>query len=87
MSALKPGSLFFGFFLFLDRHVLQFTGLKNVATLLAFDVFGLFVAGDDLHPWMLALFGTDFLLGRLRRLAKRHKLVDCSTLGGTGVLS
>ncbi len=26
---------------------------------------------------MLALFGTDFLLGRLRRLAERHKLVDC----------
>ncbi|MGD0467067.1 MAG: hypothetical protein ABSA54_01705 [Terriglobales bacterium] len=72
----ERGSLFVWFLFFLDRHVLQFTGLENVPTFLAFHIFGFFVAGDDLYPRMLALFGTDFLLGGLRRLAKRHKLVD-----------
>ena len=76
----RHSSLFVGCFLFLDRHVLQFTGLENVSAFLAFHIFGVFVAGDDLHPRMLALFGTDFLLGRWRGLAKRHKRVDCLTL-------
>jgi len=76
----ERGSLFVWFFLFLDRHVLQFAGLENVPTFLAFHIFGFLIAGDDLHPRMLALFGTDFLLCGLRRLAKRHKLVDYSTL-------
>jgi hypothetical protein len=81
-TALKRASLFFWFFLFLDGHVFQFTGLENVSTFLTFNIFGFFVAGDDLHSWMLAQFGADFFGRRLRRLARRHKLVDCSTLGG-----
>ena len=72
--------LFVRFFLFLNRHVLQFTGLENVSTFLAFHIFGFFVAGDDLYPWMLALFGADFLGGGLRRLAKLHKLIEYSTV-------
>ena len=79
-SAFERGLLRVWFFLFLDRHVLQFTGLENVPTFLAFHIFGFFVAGDDLHPRMLALFGTDFFLWGMRRLAMRHKLVDYSTL-------
>ena len=74
------GSRFVGFSSFLlDRHVLQFTGLENIPAFLAFHIFGFFVAGDNLHPGVFALFGTDFLLGGLRRLAYRHKLVDCSS--------
>jgi hypothetical protein len=76
----QRGSGFVGFFLLLDRHVLQFTGLENVAAFLAFHIFGFFVTGDNLYPGVFALFGTDFLLGGLRRLANRHKLVDCSTI-------
>jgi len=76
----ERSSLFFWFFLFLDRHVLQFTGLENVSTFLTFHIFRFFVAGDDLHPRMLAQFGADFSGRGLRRLARRHKLVDCSNL-------
>src|SRR6266849_7690960 len=67
-------SLFLGLFLFLDRHVLQFAGLENVPTFLAFHIFGFFVAGDDLHPWMLALLAANFVWGGLRRLARHHNL-------------
>ena len=70
----RSPSLFFGLFLFFDRHVFQFAGFENVPAFLAFHIFGFFVAGDDLYLGMLALLGTDFLLRRLRRLAKRHKL-------------
>jgi len=75
-------SLLFWFFLFLDGHVFQFTGLENVSTFLTFHIFGFFVAGDDLHSWMLAQFGADFFGRGLRRLAKRHKLVDYQSLRG-----
>ena len=56
------GLLFVGLFLFLDGHVLQFTGLENVPTFLAFHIFRFFIAGDDLHLRMLALLAADFLL-------------------------
>ena len=53
--ARKLGSGFVGGRLFfLDRHVLQFAGLEDVAAFAALQVFGLFVAGDDLHLRMLA---------------------------------
>jgi hypothetical protein len=61
-------------FLFFDRHILQFAGFENLSALLAFHVFGFLVAGDDLYLRVLALLGTDLLLGGLRRLARRHKL-------------
>ena len=80
--ARERSSLFFWFFLFLDCHVFQFTGLENVSTFLTFHIFGFFVAGDDLHSWVLAQFGADFFGRGLRRLARRHKLVDYSNLGG-----
>ncbi len=67
------GLLFVGLFLFLDRHVLQFTGLENIPTLLTFHIFGFVVARDDLHSRVLALFRADFLWGGSRRLARRHK--------------
>jgi hypothetical protein len=57
----ERGLLFFRLFLFLDCHVLQFTGLENVSTFLTFHIFGFFVAGDYLYPRMLAQFGADFL--------------------------
>ncbi len=63
LKVFKRVSLFLWFFLFLDHHVLQFTGLENVPTFLAFHIFGFFVAGDDLHPWMLALLLANFLWG------------------------
>ena len=75
---LKHLSLFLRLFLFLDRHVLQLAGFEDVPTFLAFHIFGFFVAGDDLHLGVLALLGTDFLSRGLGRLAKRHKLADCS---------
>jgi len=56
------GLLFFWLFLFFNRHVLQFARLENFSTFLAFHIFGLLVAGDDLNLRMLAQFGTDFLL-------------------------
>jgi hypothetical protein len=75
-------SLFLRFFLLFDCHVLQFTGFENIPTFLAFHVFGFLVAGNDLHPGMFALFWTDFLLGGMRRLAKRHKLPTVQLLRG-----
>jgi len=60
LSTATP-SFFFGFFLFFDRHILQFAGLEDVATFLAFDIFRVFVARDDLHSWVLALLGADFI--------------------------
>jgi len=78
VRVLERGLRFVGLFLFLNRHVLQFAGLENVPTFLTFHIFGFFIAGDDLHPGMLALFRSDLLLRGLRRLAKRHRLVDCS---------
>ena len=71
-TALKRSSLFCWFFLFLDGHVFQFTGLENVSTFLTFHIFGFLVAGDDLDPGMLTLFPADFWRG-LRRLACRHR--------------
>jgi hypothetical protein len=56
----SPALLFFWLFLFLDCHVLQFTGLEHVSTFLTFHIFGFFVAGDYLYPRMLARFGADF---------------------------
>src|SRR6266853_5563914 len=71
---------FFCFFLFLNRHILQFTGLEDLSALLAFHVFGFFIARDNLNLRMLAVFGDDFLLRRLGRLARRHKLEGSSYL-------
>src|SRR5882762_6709514 len=79
-SAFERISLFFLLFLFLDGHVFQFTGLEHVSTFLTFHIFGFFVARDDLYSRMLAQFGADFFGRGLRRLARRHKLVDYSKL-------
>jgi hypothetical protein len=57
-----------------DLHVLEFTGLEDLAALPALNIFGLFVARYDLHLRMLAWFGTHFFLGWLRGMARRHKL-------------
>jgi hypothetical protein len=57
----------------LDLHVLEFTGLKDLPALLALDIFGVLIARHDLDLRMLALFGTDFLLGWLGGMARRHK--------------
>jgi hypothetical protein len=73
-------SLFFRRFLFLDCHVFQFARFENIAAFLAFDIFGFFIARDDPHPRMLALFWSHFLLGQRRRLARRHKRAECSSL-------
>jgi hypothetical protein len=62
LSVLERGSLFVWLFLLLDRHILQFTGLENVPTFLAFHIFEFFVAGDDLDLRMLALLAADFPL-------------------------
>src|SRR3982074_348576 len=85
--ARERGSLFLWFFLFLDGHVFQFTGLEHVSTFLTFHIFGFFVARDDLHSWMLAQFGADFFGRGLRRLGRRHRLVDCSNSWGSARFS
>jgi hypothetical protein len=72
-------SLFVRIFLLFDRHVLQFAGLENISTFLAFHIFGVFVPGDDLHARMLARLGRNLLLRGLRRLAKRHNMPNCSS--------
>ena len=71
---------FFRLFPFFDRHIFELARFEDVSALLAFDVFGIFIAGDDLNPRMFALFGTGSFLGGLRRLARRHKLADYSSL-------
>jgi hypothetical protein len=73
MKAAPCPLFFFDAFPFFDRHVLELAGLEDVAAFLAFHVFGIFVAGNDLHPGMLALLPADLPRG-LRRLARRHKL-------------
>ena len=40
----------------LDGHVFEFAGFKDVPTLHAFDVFGVFVSRNDLHARVLARF-------------------------------
>jgi hypothetical protein len=57
-------SVFFEFFLFFDRHVLEFAGLEYISTFLTFDILGLFVAGDDSYSRVLALLGIEFTLWR-----------------------
>ena len=44
-----------------DRHIFEFAGFEDFAALLAFDIFGVFVARYNLHPGVLALVGADFL--------------------------
>lgn len=59
LSAFERGSLFVRCYLLLDRHVFQFAGLENLAAFPAFQVFGFFVAGNDLHLRMPALLAAD----------------------------
>ena len=71
---LNPRSLFRRFLLFLNRHILQFTGLEYLSTFLAFHIFGFFIARDNLHSRVLTGFRDSFFLRGLGRLARRHKL-------------
>jgi hypothetical protein len=53
----RPYSFLFFFFLFgrfLNRHVVEFFGIENVATFQAFNIFGVFVSGNDSNLWVFA---------------------------------
>jgi hypothetical protein len=61
---------------FFDGHVFELARFEHIPALLTFDILGVFVARDNLHPGMLALIGIHFLGGRGRRLTRRHKRAD-----------
>ena len=64
------GSGFVGLRVLFDRHVLEFTGLKDIAAFQTLDVLGVLVAADDLHARVLTLIHVPSLLvGVGRRLA------------------
>ena len=48
---------------FLDVHVLEFAGFKDLTAFEAFDKLRLLVAGDDLHTGMLAFVHCTSLFG------------------------
>jgi hypothetical protein len=48
-----------------DDHVLKLTGFEDVAALQAFDEFGVFLAGDNLHTRVLTLIHGASLLGSI----------------------
>ncbi|MGO9721907.1 MAG: hypothetical protein ACLPOA_15320 [Methylocella sp.] len=64
--------LFFLVLPLLDRHILELARLEYLATFLAFNVFGIFISGDNLYLRMLAEFTADFLFSGLRGLDRHH---------------
>jgi hypothetical protein len=68
----RPASVFVLALELFDSHILELARLEDFAALLALDIFGVFVARDDLHSWVLALVRADFL--RRSRLDTCHKL-------------
>jgi hypothetical protein len=56
-----------------DDHVLELTGFEDFTAFLAFDEFGVFFAGHDLHARVLALRRVAFLLGDWGRRGWSHK--------------
>src|ERR1700757_2150597 len=58
---------FFGLRALFDGHVLEFTGLKDVAAFDTLDVLGVLIAADNLHARVLTLIHDPSLLGGLRR--------------------
>ena len=61
------GSGFFGLRSLFDGHILEFTGLKDVAAFETLDVLGVLIAADNLHARVLTLIHDPSLLGELRR--------------------
>ncbi|MDT8069802.1 MAG: hypothetical protein ROO76_16695 [Terriglobia bacterium] len=53
---------------FLDRHVLEFTGFKDLAAIEAFDEFGVFVARHNLDAWVPTLLIHGFARGSVGQL-------------------
>ena len=53
----------FRFDVFFNGHVFELTGLKNIATFLAFDELSVFIASDDTHARMPAQFLHRYLFG------------------------
>jgi hypothetical protein len=66
---------FFLFGRFLNGHVVEFFGIEDVATFQAFNIFGVFVAGNNSNPWVFAGGNHRFDLARFDALA-----ADCSGL-------
>jgi len=50
-----------------DRHVLEFTGLKDIAAFQTLDVLGVLIAADNLHARVLTLIHVPSLLGGVRQ--------------------
>ena len=63
-AKLLANSGFFWLNVLFDGHVFEFTGLKNIATFLAFDEFSVFFARHNAHARMPADFLHRYLLGR-----------------------
>lgn len=49
------GLLVFFVYFFFDGHVLEFTGLENLATVETLDEFGIFITRNYLDAWVLTL--------------------------------
>jgi hypothetical protein len=60
-----PGTLHLLRIAFLDIHVFELAGFEDLATLEAFDKFGVFIARNDLDAWMAARLWNGLIL-RLR---------------------
>ena len=78
--------LFFQIFPLLDRHIFELARFEHLTAFLAFNVFGIFIAGNDLYLRMLAEFTGDFLLSWLRGLHRHHMHSEvASVLRGVGL--
>jgi hypothetical protein len=48
------GFCIFGFGGFFDLHVVKLFGVKDIATFQAFDIFRVFLPGDNTYAWVFA---------------------------------
>lgn len=53
-ARLRGGAVDLELFLFLNGHILVFSGIEDLATVLTFDELGIFLAGNDLDDGMFA---------------------------------
>ena len=74
-SSLLVRRLFFLFGRLLNGHVVEFFGIEDVATFQAFNIFGVFMAGNNSNPRVFAGGNHRFDLARFDALA-----ADCSGL-------
>src|ERR1051326_788348 len=77
-------------YLFLNGHVAEFAGFKNLATFQTFHKLAVFLASDNLHPRMRARdwgFRTNFSWGGLRNRNTGRHASERRTWNGIHILS